>query len=109
MQSVFRLTSGCFLPAFGGKKQPYYVFKCASLNALEPPECFAGDLYAARNLPHVPARLDEAADRFAASDFAARAFGAEVVEHYTHFFRTEQAAFASAVTDWERRRYFEQI
>jgi glutamine synthetase len=32
-----------------------------------------------------------------------------VVEHYTHFFRTEQAAFNSAVTDWERKRYFERI
>jgi len=32
-----------------------------------------------------------------------------VVDHYGHFFRTEYAAFSSAVTDWERRRYFERI
>ena len=53
--------------------------------------------------------LPEATERFATSEFSARAFGAEVVEHYAHFFRSEQAAFALAVTDWERRRYFEQI
>jgi len=32
-----------------------------------------------------------------------------VVEHYAHFYRTEQAAFTRAVTDWERRRYYERI
>ena len=32
-----------------------------------------------------------------------------MVEHYVHAFRTEQAAFDAAVTDWERRRYFERI
>jgi glutamine synthetase len=32
-----------------------------------------------------------------------------VVDHYAHFFRTEEAAFRVAVTDWERRRYFERI
>jgi glutamine synthetase len=35
--------------------------------------------------------------------------GDAVVEHYVHFFRTEQAAFDNAVTDWERKRYFERI
>ena len=37
------------------------------------------------------------------------ALGAPVVEHYVHAFRTEQAAFDVAVTDWERQRYFERI
>src|SRR5919199_2850663 len=78
-------------------------------NRIEPPQCFTGDMYAASHLPHVPARLDDAADTFASSDFAKRAFGDDVVEHYAHFFRSEQAAFARAVTDWERKRYFERI
>ena len=47
--------------------------------------------------------------RFAKSEFAERAFGQAVVEHYAHFFRTENAAWQKAVTDWERARYFEQI
>jgi glutamine synthetase len=53
--------------------------------------------------------LRDATESFAASGFAKRAFGEEVVEHYAHFFRTEEAAFRVAVTDWERRRYFERI
>ena len=76
---------------------------------VNPPECFAGDLYRATEVPRVPKTLAEAAGLFAASEFAKRAFGEEVVEHYAHFFRTEQEIFDGAVTDWERRRYFERI
>jgi glutamine synthetase len=32
-----------------------------------------------------------------------------VVEHYVRHARLEQQAFGDAVTDWEKRRYFEQI
>ena len=78
-------------------------------NRTEPPECFSGDVYAARHLARVPHTLKEATDTFAASAFAKSAFGVDVVEHYAHFFRTEEAAFRVAVTDWERRRYFERI
>jgi glutamine synthetase len=76
---------------------------------IEPPECFVGDIYAAKNLPRVPFTLSQAVDAFEASAFAKRAFGSEVVDHYTHFYRSEAAAFDKAVTDWERRRYFERI
>jgi len=104
----------CRIP--GADCNPYLAF-AASLasgldgiaNRIEPPDCFVGDIYAAKNLPRVPYTLAEATDRFASSEFARRAFGEDVVEHYTHFFRTEQSAFNSAVTDWERRRYFERI
>jgi glutamine synthetase len=78
-------------------------------NRIEPPMEFTGDAYAAADLDRVPMSLREATDLLEASPFAKAAFGAEVVEHYTHFFRTEQAAFDGAVTDWERRRYFERI
>jgi glutamine synthetase len=37
------------------------------------------------------------------------ALGADVIEHYVHFFRAEQTAWDKAVTDWERERYFERI
>jgi glutamine synthetase len=76
---------------------------------LEPPECFVGDVYAAKNLPRVPYTLKDAVNLFSKSEFTKRAFGDEVVEHYSHFFRTEAAAFDKAVTDWEQRRYFERI
>jgi glutamine synthetase len=75
----------------------------------EPPPAFVGDVYAADDLPRVPQTLREATDAFAGSAFAEAAFGPDVVEHYSHFFRTEQAAFDAAVTDWERQRYFERI
>jgi glutamine synthetase len=66
-------------------------------------------MYAARHLPRVATSLRDAAGTFASSEFARRAFGSDVVEHYGHFFRTEHAAYSMAVTDWERRRYFERI
>ena len=78
-------------------------------NRIEPPPRFDGDAYAARDLAHVPPTLRDATDLFEASSFAAVAFGPDVVRHYAHFARTEQAAFDAAVTDWERRRYFERI
>lgn len=78
-------------------------------NKIEPPECFVGDIYAAKNLPRVPYTLSQAVDIFERSQFAERVFGKEVVEHYSHFYRTEAAAYDKAVTDWERRRYFERI
>ena len=78
-------------------------------NRIEPPECFVGDIYAAKSLPRVPYTLAQAAEKFIASPFAKRAFGEDVVEHYGHFYTTEVAAYDKAVTDWERKRYFERI
>jgi glutamine synthetase len=104
----------CRIP--GADCNPYLAFAAALASGLdgirnrtEPPEHFSGDVYAARNLARVPYTLAEAADLFAASDFAKQAFGKDVVEHYLHFYRSEQQAYNFAVTDWERRRYFERI
>ena len=104
----------CRIP--GADCNPYLAF-AASLasgldgiaNRIEPPEAFSGDVYGAKSLQHVPHTLAQAVEQFAASEFTQRAFGKDVVEHYTHFFRTEAAAFDKAVTDWERKRYFERI
>ncbi len=79
------------------------------INKIEPPPIFEGDVYAAQHLPRVPYTLREATDLFAESGFAKQVFGEDVVAHYVHHFRTEQAAFDTAVTDWERQRYFERI
>ncbi len=104
----------CRIP--GADCNPYLAF-AASLasgldgirNRIEPPPCFEGDVYAARELPKVPASLQDATYWFKNSPFARDAFGADVVEHYAQFFDTEHLAYAKAVTDWERRRYFERI
>ena len=100
----------------GADCNPYLAYAAALAsgldgirNRIEPPPVFEGDIYAARHLPHVPRTLDEAADNFAGSDFVEAAFGADARKHYAHFFRLETAAFRSAVTDWERARYFERI
>jgi glutamine synthetase len=104
----------CRIP--GADCNPYLAFAAVLAsgmdgiaNRIEPPECFSGDVYAAKDLPRVPYTLSEAAERFGASDFPKRAFGEAVVEHYLHFFRSEVSAFNGAVTDWERERYFERI
>lgn len=78
-------------------------------NQIEPPACFEGDIYAAAHLPRVPYTLAEATAIFEQSEFAKNTFGKEVVEHYSHYFRTEQRAYDTSVTDWERKRYFERI
>ncbi len=78
-------------------------------NKIEPPAIFEGDIYQAAALPRVPHTLREATELFKGSAFAKRAFGAEVVEHYAHFYTSETESYDKAVTDWERQRYFERI
>ncbi len=104
----------CRVP--GADCNPYLAYAAALASGLdgiakrtEPPDIFEGDIYAARHLPRVPYTLEGAADKFEGSEFARSAFGADVVEHYSHFFRTEIEAFRGTVTDWERARYFERI
>jgi glutamine synthetase len=78
-------------------------------NKIGPPEIFKGNVYAASEIPHVPKNLQQATQIFKNSDFAKKAFGKDVVEHYAHFYETEIQSFENAVTDWERKRYFERI
>ena len=78
-------------------------------NKFDPGEIFSGDVYTAKNLPQVPKTLRDAIAAFEGSSFVREAFGDFVVDHYLHFFKTEQSLYDNAVTDWERVRYFEQI
>jgi glutamine synthetase len=73
---------------------------------LEPP--LQGNAYTSGRR-RVPSTLAEATDAFEASRVARAAFGDDVVEHYVHAARVEQAAFNAAVTDWERIRGFERL
>lgn len=104
----------CRIP--GADCNPYLAYAAALAsgldgikNKIEPPEIFEGDIYAAKHLPRVPYSLAEAVDKFEQSDFAKNVFGKNVVEHYSHFFKKEVEAYSFAVTDWERKRYFERI
>jgi glutamine synthetase len=103
----------CRIP--GADANPYLAF-AASLAAgldgirkrIEPPPLFTGDVYVAAGLPKVPGSLREATEEMLRSAMLRQAFGAEVIEHYAHFFRTEQKKFDQVVTSWERERYFER-
>eukprot|EP00898_Chlorokybus_atmophyticus_P008082 jgi/Chlat1/8275/Chrsp78S07729 len=104
----------CRLP--GADCNPYLAFAAALAsgldgirNRIEPPAGASGNVYNASELQHVPRSLAKATERFASSAFAVEMLGEDVHHHYTHFFRTEQLAYDSAVTSWERERYFEQI
>jgi glutamine synthetase len=104
----------------GADCNPYLTYAAALFsglegiaNRMEPPAPFDGDVYSVSRTRGAPAQLPmtlrDATERFTASKFVRRVLGDDVTNHYTHFFRTEQAIFDRAVTDWERRRYFEQI
>jgi len=104
----------CRIP--GADCNPYMAYAAALASgldgiakAIEPPPMFEGDVYHAEDQPTVPKTFREAIDLFANSAFAKESFGADVVEHYAHFFSNEESDYQAAVTDWERRRYFEQI
>jgi len=100
----------------GADANPYLAFAAmiaAGLAGVEEsldcgPE-YVGNAYVDAALPALPSTLHESLDLFAASQIAPQAFGAEVVEHYVHAGRLEVREFDSAVTDWERKRYFERI
>ena len=100
----------------GADSNPYLAFAAtlaAGLAGIEEEldcgDAYKGDAYQASGLPRVPTRLTEAADALGNSQCARRAFGDAVVDHYVYLARHEAKEFASAVTDWERRRYFDRI
>lgn len=100
----------------GADANPYLVHAAALASGLdgieqqiEPPPPFDGDAYHATDLPRLPRTLGAATERFRHSEFARATFGDTVVDHYAHFFELEVEAYDTAVTDWERNRYFERI
>ena len=104
----------CRLP--GADCNPYLAYAGALAagiagidEGLELPDEFRGDVYASADLRRVPRTLEHATELFDRSVVARSAFGDAVVDHYAHFHRAEVDAHHSAVTDWERRRYFERI
>jgi glutamine synthetase len=100
----------------GGDANPYLAFAAmmaAGLAGVEENldcgEPYRGNAYIDAKLPALPSTLTEAADLLESSAVAKRMLGADVVGFYVHTARHEVKAFNSAVTDWERVRYFERI
>jgi glutamine synthetase len=99
----------------GGDVNPYLAFAAmiaAGLHGIDQElpleDAFQGNAYQT-DKDRVPTSLLEAADLFEQSNLAREAFGGEVVDHYRNMADVELAAFAAAVTDWERYRGFERL
>ena len=104
----------CRIP--GADANPYLTYAAllaAGLDGIErgldPGPAFEGDAYRAEALPRVPHTMADAIGELERSDFARGVFGDAVVDHLLHFARTELATYETAVTDFERVRYFERI
>jgi glutamine synthetase len=100
----------------GADANPYLAFAAmlaAGLAGIEENldcgEVYAGNAYTDPNLPSLPRSLRDAADLLDKSRFARKAIGDAVVEFYVHTARAEAQSYDNAVTDWERKRYFERI
>jgi glutamine synthetase len=77
-------------------------------NRLELAPPFVGDAYKSASVPDVARTLREATAALDASAMLRAALGDDVVDHYVHAARWEQAEFDRRVTDWEVIRYFER-
>lgn len=100
----------------GADVNPYIAIAgaiAAGVNGIERclpfPELVSGDGYLRTDLPQLPRSLTQAIELFASSESAKTAFGSEVHAHLLTVGHGETSAFLNqAVTDWERRRYFER-
>jgi glutamine synthetase len=104
----------CRIP--GADVNPYLVYTAALAGGIDgieqethPPEMFTGDVYAAKGLKAVPGSLAAAIPTFSNSSFVRDVLTDQVQQHYAHFYEVEVASYDSAVTDWERVRYFDRI
>jgi glutamine synthetase len=100
----------------GADCNPYLAFAAtiaAGLHgiehAIDPPAAFHGNAYDAPDLPRVPHSIVDAIAALEDSKAAIEAFGVDVHAHLVNTARQEWLAFGSVVTDWERRRCFEQF
>jgi glutamine synthetase len=99
----------------GSDSNPYLVYAAVLALGLygierriDPGEPFEGNGYFASDHPRVPGSLSEAIAAWEGSHLPEQLFGGVVARHYLHTAKLEQQAFDQAVTDWERRRYFER-
>jgi glutamine synthetase len=100
----------------GADCNPYLAFAAtiaAGLHGIEhqedPGPRFDGNAYDSDRVERVPANIVDAITELEDSKLAVDAFGAAVHQHLVNTARQEWAAFGKVVTDWERRRCFEQF
>lgn len=99
----------------GADLNPYLAFSAliaAGLagidEKLELGKPHSGDAYGGRKLPEIPKTLREAAEALDKSKLLRSALGDDVVDHYVHTARWEQAEYDRRITDWELFRGFER-
>lgn len=99
----------------GGDSNPYLSYAAILASGLygiehgiEPSAEYRGNAYEAKDVPRMPRAMYEAIEEFRESQLAHDTFGDDVVQHYLNMAEVEQREFDMAVTDWERRRYFER-
>jgi len=100
----------------GADANPYLAFaamiaagRAGIEEELDCGEPYVGNAYTDQRLAALPKTLRHAAELLNESKMARAKFGDAVVDFYVHTARLEAQAFDSAVTNWERSRYFEQI
>ena len=100
----------------GADANPYLAFAAtiaAGLYGIERKlplgHYFTGNAYETPGLAEVPKTLREATEEFQREPALRKIFGEEVIEHYAHAAKLEQASYDQAVTCWELSRYFERI
>jgi glutamine synthetase len=99
----------------GADCNPYLAFAAAIAagldgveRGLDLPAPFAGNAYDATGLERIPSNIVDAIDALEQSTFAREAFGDAVHAHLVNTAKQEWLAFGRVVSDWERRRNFEQ-
>jgi glutamine synthetase len=100
----------------GADCNPYLALAAtiaAGLHGIEhgedPPPRFDGNAYDSPGVARVPWNIADAINELEASEIAVKAFGHDVHQHFVNTAKQEWAAFGNVVTDWERRRNFEQF
>jgi glutamine synthetase len=100
----------------GADCNPYLALAAtiaAGLHGIEhgetPPARFDGNAYESPDVTRVPWHIVDAIHELEHSEVAVKAFGRDVHHHLVNTARQEWAAFGQVVTDWERRRCFEQF
>jgi glutamine synthetase len=100
----------------GADCNPYLAFAATIAAGLagiaagaDPGPPFEGNAYEATDVARIPHSIVDAIEALESSVVAKDAFGEDVHFHLLNMAKQEWAAFGSVVTDWERRRCFEQF
>jgi glutamine synthetase len=100
----------------GADLNPYLAFAATLAGGLhgiekglEPPAAVRGSAYKALDAARLPNSLPQALEAFRSSELARGWFGDEFCDQFIAFREWEVEKHRRAVTDWERRRYFEMV